>query len=121
MLTQAGPKLMDFGLARSAGRCRFQVSFGNVQIGRSWFAPDGQSVVYLHARTDGQPVLVRRALSAWQSRGGVADTLFAGCHGGGGVVRDRGGPKTSRGVRDRLALGLTIAEVPGIVPPERSR
>jgi len=77
MLTQAGPKLMDFGLARSAGRCRFQVSFGNVQIGRSWFAPDGQSVVYLHARTDGQPVLVRRALSAWQSRGGVADTLFS--------------------------------------------
>ncbi|HEU4366425.1 MAG TPA: protein kinase, partial [Candidatus Krumholzibacteria bacterium] len=54
-----------------------QVALGNVQIGRSRFAPDGKSVVYLHAREDGQGILVRRPLSAWQSDGGASAPLFA--------------------------------------------
>ncbi len=98
-----------------------QVYFGAVQAGRSRFAPDGRSVVYIDARENGQPVLLRRPLSAWRAGGGAADTLFAGAD---ETVESFGfsadGERVVVSVVDWLS-GLTIAEVPAIVPPKRNR
>lgn len=98
-----------------------QTYYGNVQVGRSRFAPDGQAVVYIQTRQDGQPVLVRRPLSAWRTGSGAVDTLFVGATESiesFGFTAD--GERVVVSVVDWLS-GLTIAEVPGIVPPKRNR
>ena len=97
-----------------------QVYPGTVQTGRSRFMPDGAHVAHLYTRSDGQPVLLRRPLSHWQTGEGRADTLFAGS-------RDAietfdfspDGKRAIVSVVDWLS-GLTIAKsVPGIVPKRR--
>ena len=95
---------------------------GTVQIGRSRFTSDGGAVAYLHARGDGQPILVRRPLSAWRTGAGRVDTLFAGTT---DAIESFGfspdGTRAAVSVVDWLS-GLTIAEgVHGLVPPKRSR
>ncbi|HXV14187.1 MAG TPA: hypothetical protein VEC56_08265, partial [Candidatus Krumholzibacteria bacterium] len=98
-----------------------QVLQGSVQTGRSRMAPDGSSVVYLRVSENGQPVLVRRPLSAWRSGSGTTETLFADAT---EAVESFGfspdGTRAVVSVVDWLS-GLTIAEVPGIVPPKRDR
>ncbi len=98
-----------------------QTYFGNVQVGRSRFAPDGEAVVYVQTRENGQPVLLRRPLSAWRTGSGAVDTLFADATESiesFGLSAD--GERAVVSVVDWLS-GLTIAEVPGIVPPKRER
>jgi Tol biopolymer transport system component len=99
-----------------------QVAPGTVQIGRSRFAPDGRSVVYVHAREDGRPILLRRPLSAWHTGVGRTDTLFAGAT---EAIESFGfspdGRRAAVSVVDWLS-GLSIAEgVHGIVPPRRKQ
>jgi hypothetical protein len=97
-----------------------QVQAGTVQIGRSRFTPDGSAVVYIHAREDGRPILLRRPLSAWRTGVGRTDTLFAGAT---EAIESFGfspdGKRAAVSVVDWLS-GLSIAEgVHGIVPPKR--
>ena len=96
--------------------------FGTVQTGRSRVSADGLSVVYVFLRNDGQPVLLRRPLSAWRTGVGSVDTLFAGSTESiesFGLAPD--GKRATVSLIDWLS-GLTIAEgVNGIVPPKRSR
>jgi Tol biopolymer transport system component len=95
---------------------------GTIQNGRSRITPDGSAVVYVYARQDGRPMLLRRPLSAWRTGVGKVDTLFAGSAESiesFGIAPD--GKRTTVSVVDWLS-GLTIAEgVAGIVPPKRSR
>jgi Tol biopolymer transport system component len=93
---------------------------GTVQIGRSRFESDGNAVAYVAARGDGQPILLRRPLSAWRTGAGRIDTLFAGAT---DAIESFGfspdGNRAAVSVVDWLS-GLTIAEkVQGIVPPKR--
>jgi len=97
-----------------------QVYPGTVQTGRSRFMPAGASVAYIYTRSDGQPMLLRRPLSYWQTGEGRADTLFAGSR---EAIESfdfsPDGKRAIVSVVDWLS-GLTIAEgVPGIVPPKR--
>jgi len=97
-----------------------QVFAGTVQIGRSRFTSDGTAVAYLYARGDGQPILLRRPLSAWRTGAGRIDTLFVGAT---DAIESFGfspdGKRATVSVVDWLS-GLTIAEgVQGIVPPKR--
>ena len=99
-----------------------QVLPGTVQVGRARFTPDGSAVVYVQLRGDGQPILVKRPLSAWRTGAGVIDTLFAAANEG---IESFGfspdGKRATVSVVDWLS-GLTIAEgVRGIVPPKRTR
>jgi hypothetical protein len=99
-----------------------QVLTGTVQIGRSRFTHDGGAVAFLLDRRDGQPVLVRRSLSAWRTGVGRIDTLFAGAT---ETIESFGfspdGRRAAVSVVDWLS-GLTIAEgVKGIVPPRSRR
>ena len=99
-----------------------QVTPGTVQLGRSRFLPDGSAVAYVQARADGQPILVRRPLTAWRTGAGRIDTLFAGATEG---IESFGfspdGKRATVSVVDWLS-GLTIAEgVKRIVPPGRGR
>ena len=99
-----------------------QVVPGTVQVGRSRFTPDGGAVVYVHAREDGSPILVRRPLSAWRTGVGRTDTLFAGAT---ETIESFGfspdGRRAAVSVVDWLS-GLSIAEgVHGIVPPKRNK
>jgi Tol biopolymer transport system component len=98
-----------------------QVYYGAVQTGRSRFAPDGRSVVYVDFNEDGRPVLMRRPVSAWRTGGGAAEILLPDAT---ETVESFG--FTTDGERMVVSLvdwlsGLTIAEVPGIVPPKRNR
>ena len=99
-----------------------QVVPGTVQVGRSRFTPDGRAVVYVHAREDGFPILLRRPLSAWSTGVGRTDTLFAGAT---ETIESFGfspdGRRAAVSVVDWLS-GLSIAEgVRGIVPPKRNK
>ena len=98
------------------------VTPGTIQNGRSRITPDGSAVVYIYAREDGQPMLLRRPLSAWKTGVGKIDTLFAGSTESiesFGLAPD--GKRTTVSVVDWLS-GLTIAEgVNGIVPPKRGQ
>jgi Tol biopolymer transport system component len=95
---------------------------GGVQLGRSRWTPDGQAVAYLAQRPDGQPVLLRRPLSAWRGAGGGTDTLFAAST---EAIESFGfSPDGRRAVLATVdwLSGLTIADgVPGIVPRKRSK
>ncbi len=97
-----------------------QVFAGTVQIGRSRFTSDGSAIAYVHARGDGQPILLRRPLSAWRTGAGRIDTLFVGAT---EAVESFGfspdGKRATVSVVDWLS-GLSIAEgLHGIVPPKR--
>ena len=97
-----------------------QVFPGTVQAGRSRVTPDGRAVVYLYTPQDGNPILLRRPLSAWQTGAGQQDTLFAGST---ETIESFGfspdGQRAVVSVVDWLS-GLSIAEgVSGIVPPKR--
>ena len=99
-----------------------QVYPGTVQIGRSRITADGSAVAYLHARADGQPILLKRPLSAWRTGVGQIDTLFAAAS---EAIESFGfspdGKRATVSVVDWLS-GLIIAErVQGIVPPKRSK
>jgi protein kinase-like protein len=98
------------------------VTPGTIQNGRSRITPDGSAVVYIYAREDGQPMLLRRPLSAWKTGVGKIDTLFAGSTESiesFGLAPD--GKRTTVSVVDWLS-GLIIAEgVNGIVPPKRGQ
>jgi Tol biopolymer transport system component len=98
------------------------VNPGTIQNGRSRVTPDGSAVIYIYARADGQPMLLRRPLSAWRTGVGAVDTLFAGSSQSiesFGLSPD--GKRAMVSVVDWLS-GLTIAEgVNGIAPPQRSR
>jgi eukaryotic-like serine/threonine-protein kinase len=98
------------------------VTPGTVQVGRSRITPDGSAVVYLFGGDDGQPMLLRRPLSAWRTGVGRIDTLFAD---GSEAIESFGlspdGKRATVSVVDWLS-GLTIAEgVRGIVAPRRVR
>jgi Tol biopolymer transport system component len=99
-----------------------QVQSGTVQLGRARFMPDGRAVAYIQERGDGQPVVVRRPLSAWRTGDGPVDTLFARAS---EAIESFGfspdGKRATVSVVDWLS-GLTIAEgVKGIVPPRRAK
>jgi eukaryotic-like serine/threonine-protein kinase len=99
-----------------------QVLSGTVQIGRSRFTSDGGAVVYVHAREDGRPILVRRPLSAWRTGVGDTEPLFGRAT---ETIESFGfspdGRRAAVSVIDWLS-GLIIAEgVHGIVPPKRNR
>ena len=101
---------------------RLQALPGSLQIGRSRITPDGSSVAYLYTRGDGQPILVRRPLSAWRAGAGRIDTLFAGAT---DAIESFGfspdGRRATISVVDWLS-GLTIAEAfPGFVPAKRRK
>ncbi len=120
-----GAKLSVFDLSERkllSAAVPLHVFPGTVQIGRSRISPDGGSVVYLHGREDGRPILLRRPLSAWRTGVGRIDTLFAG---GSEAIESFGlapdGKRATVSVVDWLS-GLTIAEgVRNIVPPRRIR
>jgi len=99
-----------------------QVLPGTVQVGRSRFTPDGSGIVFVQLREDGQPILVKRPLSAWRTGAADTDTLFAAATEGiesFGLSPD--GKRATDSVVDWLS-GLTIAEgIRGIVPPKRTR
>jgi Tol biopolymer transport system component len=104
------------------GSVPLQVITGTVQPGRSRFTPDASAIAYLQIREDGQPVLLRRPLSAWRSGTARVDTLFAESN---QTIESFGfspdGRRAAVSVVDWLS-GLTIAEaVPGMVPPRRPR
>ena len=99
-----------------------QVLPGTLQVGRARITPDGDAVVYVQLRENGQPILVRRPLSAWRTGAGTIDTLFAETTEG---IESFGfspdGKRATVSVVDWLS-GLTIAErVRGIVPANRGR
>jgi Tol biopolymer transport system component len=98
------------------------VTPGTVQLGRSRITPDGSAVVYNSARANGQPILLRRPLSAWTTGVGRVDTLFAGSTESiesFGLSPD--GKRATLSVVDWLS-SLTIAEgMSGIVPPKHRR
>jgi Tol biopolymer transport system component len=101
---------------------QLHVTPGTIQNGRSRITPDGSAVVYIYHREDGQPMLLRRPISAWKTGVGRTDTLFAGATESiesFGLAPD--GRRATVSVVDWLS-GLTIAEgVRGVVPPKRSR
>ena len=93
-----------------------------IQVGRSRFTPDGNSVVFVGDRGDGNPILLRRPLSAWRTGAGNTDTLFARSN---ETVEtfdfSPDGKHTVVSVVDWLS-SLTLAEgLQGIVPPKRAR
>jgi eukaryotic-like serine/threonine-protein kinase len=99
-----------------------QVRPHTVQIGRSRFTPDGNAVVYVHAREDGHPILLRRPLSAWRTGAGRTDTLFArSTEAVESFAFSPDGRRAVVSVVDWLS-GLSIAEgLRDIVPPRRKR
>jgi Tol biopolymer transport system component len=104
------------------GAVPLQVLPGTVQVGRSRFTPDGSAIVYIQLSEDGQPMLIRRPLSAWRTGAGATETLFpAATEGIESFGFSPDGKRAIVSVVDWLS-GLTIAEgVRGIVPPRRTR
>ena len=119
------PKLMVFDLLENRelpSSVPLQVTPGTVQVGRSRFTADGSAVVFIHAREDGQPILLRRPLSVWRTGIGRVDTLFAGAN---DAIESFGfspdGKRAAVSVVDWLS-GLSIAEgLHSIVPPKRKQ
>ena len=95
---------------------------GVTQLGRSRFTPDGEAVVFLTARGNGQPVLVRRSVAAWRTGAGGSDTLFARSPESiESFAISPDGRRAALSVVDWLS-SLTIAEgLPGVVPPKPRR
>jgi Tol biopolymer transport system component len=104
------------------GAVPLQVVPGTVQMGRSRFTPDGNSIVFVQLGAHGEPVLVKRPLSAWRTGAGGAETLFpAATEGIESFAFSPDGKRATVSVVDWLS-SLTIAEgVRGIVPPKRTR
>jgi Tol biopolymer transport system component len=98
-----------------------QVVSGTVQVGRARFTADGRAVAFVHARPDGQGVLVRRPVSAWRDGSGRTDTLFAAST---ETVESFGfSPDAQRVVVSLVdwLSSLTITDrVAGIVPPRQA-
>jgi Tol biopolymer transport system component/aminoglycoside phosphotransferase (APT) family kinase protein len=104
------------------GAVPLQVFPGTVQIGRSRFTPDGNSIVFIQLGARGEPMLVKRPLSAWRTGEGTIETLFpAATEGIESFDFSPDGKRATISVVDWIS-GLTIAEgVRGIVPPKRTR
>ncbi|MGH7725787.1 MAG: protein kinase domain-containing protein [Candidatus Eiseniibacteriota bacterium] len=99
-----------------------QVFPSTVQFGRSRFTSDGGAVAYIHSGADGQPILLRRPLSAWRTGAGRVDTLFTGTT---DAIESFGfspdGKRATVSVVDWLS-GLTVADgISGLVPPKQGR
>ncbi len=95
---------------------------GVTQLGRSRFTPDGRAVVFVSIRGDGQPVLVRRPVSAWDTADSRSDTLFADARESiESFAISPDGRRAALSVVDWLS-SLTIADgLPGLVPPKPRR
>jgi Tol biopolymer transport system component len=104
------------------GAVPLQVFPGTVQVGRSRFTPDGNSIVFVQPGAVGEPMLGKRSLSAWRTGGGATETLFPqATEGIESFAFSPDGKRATVSVVDWIS-GLTIAEgVRGIVPPKRTR
>ena len=104
------------------GAFPLQVLPGTVQIGRSRFMPDGNSIAFVQAGAHGEPVLVKRPVSEWRTGAGASETLFpAATEGIESFTFSPDGKRATVSIVDWIS-GLTIADgVRGIVPPTRPR